>query len=88
MTSSHSQTIRTFLFPDQNHSRNPKHQKSSQIDSHLLPGVNHRQAIQTKPRKLGGKHMSPGGQGYAARRFPLQEPRIHSKIMSLLATMN
>jgi len=29
-----------------------KHKKTSQIGSHRLAGVHHRQAVHTKPRKL------------------------------------
>jgi len=88
MTSNHSHTVSVIFFPDQNHPRNPKTPKLSQIDSCRLTGVHHRQAIQTEPRKLGDKHVSSGDHAHAARQFLFRNPEPTPIYMSRLAAMN
>jgi len=53
MTSSHSETVRTRLLPDQNPPRNPKTQKPSQFDSRRLAGAHHRQTTHQEKPKTG-----------------------------------
>jgi len=54
----------------------PKPQKLSQIDSRRLVGVHHRQEIQTKPRKLGGKHVRPTAKVMPSGGPPFRNPKI------------
>jgi len=53
------------------------HRKSSYTNLHRLTKIHHRQAVQQRTQKQGYRFVSPGGQGFIARRF-LQEPRKHS----------
>jgi len=74
MKPNHSQTIRTLVSPTQNHHKTRNTSKSNQFDLRRLAGVHHRQAVQPKTQNLCCSHVSPGGQGCAARRFLFRNP--------------
>jgi len=88
MTSNYSQIVSTVFFPDQNHPKNSKTPKSSQIDSCRLAGVHHHQTVHTNQKTGCNRQVSPSGQNHAVRRFLFRNPETTQKCMSRLAAIH
>ena len=88
MKPNHSQTIRTLVSPTHNHHRTRNTSKSNQFDLRRLAGVHHRQAVQPKTQNLCCNHVSPGGQGCAARRFLFRNPKTSTKMKCRLVVIH